>query len=287
MVPLRFVLGVSLLWVLVAPLGARGESPSALEPDAARDEFFSYPLRSGESLNDVARIFRVPAQELATINRITDPNRLQLGQIIRVPNGFARETAELRAERQQLLEQKSRTAQDVQAQSRAAAAIETQLRQLQSEKDFVARELATMVRWRKTATGALVLFFVALAWALKSLLERAKLARKHKSLAAENAALAAAKEKYRQAAGQLELRYQNLYRGKGDPAKITVADGISKLRSVFGEGSAQIEGLLMQIRVEREKQKKLVETEEKATLAWLPHPLRELLDRRRLKYHMP
>ena len=85
MVPLRFVLGVSLLWVLVAPLGARGESPSALEPDAARDEFFSYPLRSGESLNDVARIFRVPAQELATINRITDPNRLQLGQIIRVP----------------------------------------------------------------------------------------------------------------------------------------------------------------------------------------------------------
>ena len=158
---------------------------------------------------------------------------------------------------------------------------------MQSEKDFVARELATMVRWRKTATGALVLFFVALAWALKSLLERAKLARKHNSLVAENAALAAAKEKYRLAAGQLELRYQNLYRGKGDPAKITVADGIAKLRSVFGEGSAQIEGLLMQIRVEREKQKKLVETEEKATLAWLPHPLRELLERRRLKYHMP
>jgi murein DD-endopeptidase MepM/ murein hydrolase activator NlpD len=287
MVLLRFVRGITLLWVLAVPLGARGESPPIAEPDAARDEFFSYPLRSGESLNDVARIFRVPAQELATINRIADPNRLQLGQMIRVPNGFARETADLRAERQQLLEQKSRADQDVQAQSRAAAAIETQLRQAQSEKDFAARELATMVRWRKTATGALALFFVALAWALKSLLERAKLVRKHNSLAAENAALAAAKEKYRQAAGQLELRYQTLYRGKGDPAKITVADGITKLRSVFGEGSAQIEGLLMQIRVEREKQTKLAETEEKGSLSWLPHPLRELLERRRLKYHMP
>jgi murein DD-endopeptidase MepM/ murein hydrolase activator NlpD len=287
MVLLRYVLGVSLLWVLVAPLGARGESPSALEPDAARDEFFSYPLRSGESLNDVARIFRVPAQELATINRITDPNRLQLGQIIRVPNGFARETAELRAERQQLLEQKSRADQDVQAQQHATAAIETQLRQVQSEKDSVAGELATMVRWRKTATGALALFLVALAWALKTLLERAKLARAHTFLEAENTALATAKEKYRQAAAQLELRYQNLYRGKGDPPKITVADGVSKLRAVFGEGSAEIERQLMQIRVEREKQKTLAQTEEKATLAWLPHPLRELLERRRLKYHMP
>jgi hypothetical protein len=287
MVLLRFVLGVSLLWVLVAPLGARGESPSALEPDAARDEFFSYPLRSGESLNDVARIFRVPAQELATINRITDANHLQLGQIIRVPNGFAREAEELRAERQQLLEQKSRADQDVQAQQHAAAAIETQLRQVQSEKNSVAGELATMVRWRKTATGALALFLVALAWALKSLLERAKLARAHTFLEAENTALAAAKEKYRQAAAQLELRYQNLYRGKGDPPKITVADGVSKLRAAFGEGSAEIERQLMQIRVEREKQKTLAETEEKATLAWLPHPLRELLERRRLKYHMP
>jgi len=287
MVPLRFILGATLLLATAVPLGARGESPSALEPAAARDEFFSYPLRSGESLNDVARIFRVPAQELATINRITDPSRLQLGQIIRVPNGFAREAEELRAERQQLLAQKSRADQDVQAQQHAAAAIETQLRESQSEKDSVARELATMARWRKTATGALALFFVALAWALKSLLERAKLARAHSSLEAENAALAAAKEKYRLAAAQLELRYQNLYRGKGDPPKITVADGIAKLRAVFGEGSAEIERQLSRIRVEREQQKKLAETEEKGSLSWLPQPLRELLERRRLKYHTP
>jgi hypothetical protein len=43
----------------------------------------------------------------------------------------------------------------------------------------------------------------------------------------------------------------------------------------------------MQIRVEREKQTKLAETEEKGSLSWLPHPVRELLERRRLKYHMP
>jgi len=283
MVPLRFALGVTLICLVAAVPRVHADAASA---PSGGDEAFFYPLRSGESLNDVARIFRVPAQELAALNRIADPNRMQVGQTLRVPNAFAREVEQLRADREQLTGQKNRADQDAQERARYAASLETQLRQAQSEKDSVARELATMERWRKTATVALALFLVALAWAFKTLLERAKLARKQLSLVAENAALAAAKEKYRQAAAQLELRYQSLYRGKGDPPKVTVADGIAKLRTVFGEGSAAIEDQLALIRSEREKQQKHAEVEEKGR-AWLLHPLRELLGRHRLKYHTP
>ncbi|HUE38019.1 MAG TPA: LysM peptidoglycan-binding domain-containing protein [Candidatus Binatia bacterium] len=286
MVPLRFALGVTLICLLAAVPRVRADAPAYAQAPPGGDEVFFYPLRSGESLNDVARIFRVPAQELAALNRIADPNRLQVGQTLRVPNAFAREVEQLRADREQLTGQKNRAEQDAQERTRYAASLETQLRQAQSEKDSVARELTTMERWRKTAAVALALFLVALAWAFKTLLERAKLARKQLSLVAENAALAAAKEKYRQAAAQLELRYQSLYRGKGDPPKVTVADGIAKLRTAFGEGSATIEDQLALIRSEREKQQNLVEAEEKGR-AWLLHPLRELLGRHRLKYHTP
>jgi murein DD-endopeptidase MepM/ murein hydrolase activator NlpD len=285
MIPLRLALW-ALFWLLVAAPCVRAESPPVAARDGAADAFFFYPLRAGESLGDVAQIFHVPAQELATLNHVTDPNRLQLGQMLRVPNGFAREAAELRSDRQQLVEQKDAADRAVQERDRTTAALETQLRQLQAEKDGVARELATMERWRKTAMGALMSFLVALGWAFKTLLDRTRLVRRHTSLAAENAALREAKEKYRQAAAQLELRYQGLYRGKGEPAKITVADGITKLRYAFGEGSAQIERHLAEIRAEREKHQRLVEAEEKAR-AWVLHPLRELLERHRLKYHTP
>jgi len=285
MTPLRFVLGALLSLLAVVPY-AHGEPPPITPPDGAGETFFAYPLRSGESLNDVARVFRVPAQELAELNHIGDPSRLQLGQLIRVPNVFARETAQLHAERQQLIDQKSAAERAMQERDRAAAAVDTQLRQLQAEKDSIARELATMERWRKTALGSLLLFAIALGWALKTLLDRTQLVRRQTSLVAENAALLAAKEKYRQAASQLEFRYQGLYRGKGEPPKIAIADGVSKLRAIFHDGATQVERHLTAIRAEREKQQQLVEAGEKAR-AWLLHPLRELLDRHRLKYHTP
>ena len=61
---------------------------------ATSEKTFQYTLRAGETLNDVARIFRVPVGDLIELNRIRDPDRLAVGLRVVVPNAFAQEAAE-------------------------------------------------------------------------------------------------------------------------------------------------------------------------------------------------
>ncbi len=82
----------------------------------------------------------------------------------------------------------------------------------------MAAELATLAGWRNIAKVALGVCLLALGWGLKSRVERARLSRRHVVVAAQNAALVVAKERYRQAVAHLELRYQKLYGGLRDPA---------------------------------------------------------------------
>jgi murein DD-endopeptidase MepM/ murein hydrolase activator NlpD len=285
--PLRFALWITGL--VLAALLALGQGPSYAADDASGaypSDSFSYPLRAGESLSDVARIFRVPVDELIERNAIRDPSRLQLGQTLRVPNAFAREIGDLRAERDRLSAQKDEAERESAARQRGAAALETQLRQAEAERDAVSRELAATAHWQKAATMLAVLLVGALLWAVRSRLESTVMARKQEALSTENAALMVAKEKYRQAAAQLELRYQGLYGRRREPLAYAIAEGIERLQRAFTEGTLEIERLLGQIRTQREEQKVVLVSDVKAR-SWLPHPVRELIERYRLKYHTP
>jgi hypothetical protein len=287
---LRFALWAASLCLLTVGSSrpsAYAEPPPRAAATGVEQAYFLYPLRAGESLNDVARVFQVPAEELAALNQIRDPNRLQIGQLLRVPDGFAREAAELRAERERLLGEKQRAERESDARNRTIAGLETQLHQLQAEKNAATAELAANVRWHKTAILVSILLVGALAWGLKSRFDRANLARRQRMLRAENAGLVAAKDKYRQTASQLELRYQNLYGNKSDEqVPYEVAEGIERLGHAFKEGSGELERLLVQLRAERERQRKFLLGEERVR-AWLFHPVRELLERQRVKYHTP
>jgi LysM repeat protein len=281
--PLRFAFWI-ILWLSALP-GLVGSRASAEDlPAAAVDEYFAYPLRAGESLSDVARTFHVSVQDLTSINHLGDVDYLQIGQTIRVPNGFARETAALRAERSRVLEEKRRVERESAEQQRALADLQARQSQLEAERNTLAAELARLGNWRVTAKITLALFLLALTWAFKSRIERARTARKHVAMAAHNAALSAAKERYRQAAAQLELRYQKLYGGRAEPVSGTVRDGMDRIRAAFGEGSAEIERQLARFVGARAAES--VQVEEKGR-AWIPHPVRELLERNRLKYHTP
>jgi LysM repeat protein len=283
--PLRFAFWV-LLWLSILP-GVVG--PRALADDttsAAVDEFFLYPVRAGESLSDVAHVFHVSVQDLLAINHLADVDYLQIGQTIRIPNGFARETAALRADQARVLEEKRRAERESAERQRALLDLQTRQSQLELERNALTAELAAVGGWRVTAKIALALFLLSLAWAFKTRIERARAARRHVVVAAQNVALSAAKERYRQAAAQLELRYQKLYGGPGDPASVTVRDGVERIRAAFGEGSAEIERQLARFEGQRIADHDSAHAEEKGR-AWIPHPLRELLERNRLKYHTP
>jgi LysM repeat protein len=283
--PLRLALGIS-LWLLMLPSMGGGRVLADELPSAAVDEYFLYPVRAGESLSDVAHTFHVSVEDLLAINHLADVDYLQIGQTIRVPNGFARETAVLRAEQARVLEEKRRADRESTERQRALLDLQARQRQLEAERNELAAELATLASWRATARIALGLFLLALAWAFKSRIERARTARRYAVMAAHNAALSAAKERYRQAAAQLELRYQKLYGGLGDSASVAVRDGVERIRAAFGEGSAEIERQLARLGGERIADRDSANGEEKGR-AWIPHPVRELLERNRLKYHTP
>jgi LysM domain-containing protein len=288
--PLRFALWATSLCLLAVvwsrPSAYAEPPPPTAASGAAEEGYFLYPLRAGESLGDVARIFRVRVEEIAALNRIKDPSRLQIAQSLRVPDGFAREAAELRSERERLLAEKRRVDQESDARQQRIAALETQLRKVRAEKEVVDAELAANVQWHKAATVVSILFLGAFAWGLQSRVDRASLARRQRLLNAENAALVAAKDRYRQAVAQLELRYQSLYGKKKESLPNAVAEGIERLGHAFEEGSGELERLLAQLKAERERQGTLLQAEEKVR-AWLFHPVRELLGRQRIKYHAP
>ena len=271
-----------LLWpVGWAAAESHGQPPTA---GPVQEEFLEYRLRPGESLGDVARLFHLSVEELAQINRITDPTRLQVGQPLKVPNVFARQAAQLQGERNRLLAEKAQMARDMEGLRQTLAALEADLHKAEEEKTTLTSQLAATAQWQRGALALIVLLLGIFGWSLKLRTERAKLTRKLTVLMQEHTALTVAKEKYRQAVAQLELRYQKLYHAREEVPAQFVTEGTAILARSFAEGSAQMEQLLASIKTEREKEEQLLQAEQKA-LDRLFHPLRGLLQRHRFKYH--
>src|SRR5262245_38826504 len=254
------------LWALVSmPVGwatvyGQDTSPPS---NPGQEEFFEYRLRPGESLGEVARVFHLPAEELARLNRIADPTRLQAGQTLKVPNVFARQIAQIQAERDRLAAEKNQLAATVAEQQRKSALLETQLNTAREEKIALSRELTTILQWKQGLLVLAVAFLGALVWALKLRGERARLTRHLTALTQENTALSNAKDKYRQAAAQLELRYQKLVSKRNPVAPSFVQEGVSSLARVFSEGATHLEQLLIRITTEREREEQILRTEQK------------------------
>lgn len=275
------------LWALVSlPVGwatvyGQNTPPAS---DQVQEEFFEYRLRPGESLGEVARVFHLPAEELARLNRIADPTRLQAGQLLKVPNVFARQIAQIQAERDRLATEKNQLAATLAEQQRKSAVLETQLNTVGEEKIALSRELTTILQWKQGLLALAVAFLGVLVWGLKLRGERARLARHLTALTQENTALNTAKDKYRQAVAQVEFRYQKLVSNRTPVSPPFVQEGVNSLARVFSEGAAHLEQLLTHITTEREREEQILRTEQKVFAAVF-HPLRGLRQRNGLKYH--
>jgi hypothetical protein len=274
---------VGLLFFLAGFPTAYGQSISPA-PGQPQEEFLEYRLRQGESLGDVAQLFRIPVTELARLNRITDPTRLQVEQALKIPNVFARQVAELRRERTQLLAEKEQVAQQLREGQQVLATKEQVLQKTKTDKDFLARQLATVGHWRLGAQVLSLALFVTLMWGLFINKDRARHSRQIATLKQENTALDLAKEKYRLAVTQLEFRYQKLYSGRSEKPSHLALEGATLLTQTFTMGCGQLEQLLANIKSEREKEEQLLQAEQKI-LDLVRHPFRELHQRYRLKYH--
>src|SRR5262249_7865480 len=155
-------------------------------------------------------VFRLPVGELAQLNRIADPTRLQAGQLLKVPNAFARQVARAQAERNRFAAEKDQVEGALREQQRKVAALAAELGAAREEKTALTGEVATPLQWKQGALALAVLFLGVLVWGLKLRAECARLSRQLTALTQETAALHTAKDKYRQAVAQLEFRYQKL-----------------------------------------------------------------------------
>src|ERR1041385_7056313 len=161
------------------------------------EQFFSYPLRAGESLSGVSRVFGVPVDKLIELNQILEPGQLQLGHTLKVPNSeanaFAREAGALRSERDRLLEEKREAEGQSAERQQAMAKMESRLHQLEAEKAALGREVTTKASWENAAKLLSFVLLAVFCWALKARTDRVIVKRKLSMLAAENAVLAAAR----------------------------------------------------------------------------------------------
>lgn len=65
------------LWLALAPV------VQAAAPDQG-----AYVVQAGDTVLKIARRFRVPASTLITLNRLANPNRIRVGQVLRIPAGL-------------------------------------------------------------------------------------------------------------------------------------------------------------------------------------------------------
>jgi murein DD-endopeptidase MepM/ murein hydrolase activator NlpD len=258
----------------------QNSSPTPGQPQA---EFLEYRLRQGEALGDVARLFRIPVAELAQLNDISDPTRLQVGQALKIPNIFVRQVTELQGERTRLLAEKVQLAQQLREEQHSLTTKEHVLRRTEASNGALAQELAAVGQWRLGAQVLSIVLLGVFAWGLLVNKDRAGRGRQIATLMQENTALEVAKEKYRLAAAQLEFRYQKLYSGRSEKPSQLATEGATFLTQTFETGCAQLEQYLSAIKTEREKEEQLLQLEQRI-FDLLRHPFRELHQRYRLRY---
>jgi LysM repeat protein len=238
------------------------------------EETLEYRIHKGESLADIARVFHLAPDELAQVNGITDPTRLQIEQPLKIPNVFARQAAQLREERDGLAAEKEQLVRQVAAQEQLLAAKEQQLQHQEAEKATVVRELARAGYWQGGVYLLTALFLGALGWGVWLQSERDRQTRRLSTLAQENAALGVAREHYRQAVAHLELRYQKLTHSPG-VSDTVVTEGRALLSRTFTEGCIRLEAMLTMLQAERDKGEHRRPTEQQRIAALL----RRLLNR--------
>src|SRR2546422_9743946 len=125
--PLPSLIVGAFAWaLLLLPVGwaaaeSQGQPPTTGQ---VQEEFLEYRLRPGESLGDVARLFHLSVEELAQINRITDPTRLQAGQPLKGPNEFAQQAAQPQRERNRPLAEKEQMNREIEGLRRHTGALE-------------------------------------------------------------------------------------------------------------------------------------------------------------------
>jgi len=227
------VIAASLVVGLAGLVGVvAAHAQEAVDPDAP----ILYELRSGEDPSRVARMFRVPLDELLARNEIADPSRLRVGTVLEIPDPRASIVRALRRDRHQLRAQVASLTTASSEQRERAQRLASELDDARTERDDFESRLGF---YRVARVFAAVVLCVALGLAVALFLAVARArdeARRRIATLKQVDALRGAVDRYRNLAAQLELKYHNLYR---QPAAAPSAS--EALRTAYDEERASLE----------------------------------------------
>src|SRR5690606_13706038 len=179
--------------------------PTALAVEPTED-VLQYELRPGDDPSRVARMFRIPVEELLARNGIRDASRLRVGTVLTIPDPRATVVRELRAEQAQLTKTVDELRATLDEQRARIASLEGELERAIAHREALEGQL-TMYRVTKLVAGIALLLCLALAGALVLVLARMRDEQRRRLMTVKHTeALRAAVERYRNLGAQLELK---------------------------------------------------------------------------------
>lgn len=208
----------------------------AADPDAP----IRYVLRAGEDPSRVARMFNVPLEELLARNGIRDASRLAVGTVLEIPDPRATRVQELRAELDDLRARVATLTAEAAASRERADGLAAELATVRGEREALESRLTLYEALR---VFALVMLGVAVLLALALLVVVSRMrdeARRRIATFKHTEALRSAVERYRGLAGQLELKYHNLYRQTPADGEAIAAE-TKALRETYDAERADLE----------------------------------------------
>jgi DNA repair exonuclease SbcCD ATPase subunit len=206
-------------------------------------------------------MFHVGLDELLAQNHISDPRRLTVGTILKIPDPRESLVKQLIAEKQGLETQLASVQANITASKTQADQLQSELADQREINEEFRSEQALYHTWRIAvfiAGGAAVVLTLGLllAWG------KARDAERHAQvLEREAEVMRAAVDKYRQLGAQFELKYQNLFHQVGLPApaqaraqalRAAYDDDRARLDAIVTEAERQIKGALAALSPKRQ-----------------------------------
>jgi hypothetical protein len=238
---------LALLLTLLVPVATRAEMPgrgraAAVGVPPGANDYIEYQLRPGEDPSKVARMFHVTIEELLALNHISDPRRLGVGALLRIPDPRASMLAQLRQEKD-ALEQQAATGQTrLNAQQQTIDDLESQATRLRRANKALQHNELLYKLWQ---AAVLVGVAMALILGLSLVAVRARMHVQDKRLTLANKQLEVLRiaiDKYRKLGGQFELRYQSLFHHVAPPGN--VPPKAQTLRRVYEDDCTRLDAIV-------------------------------------------
>jgi len=255
---------LALLLTLLVPVATRAEMPGrgravavGVPPEA--NDYIEYQLRPGEDPSKVARMFHVTIEELLALNHISDPRRLGVGALLRIPDPRASMLAQLRQEKDALEQQSAAGQTQLNVQEQTIRDLESQATRLRRANEALQHNEFLYKLWQ---AAVLVSVAVALILGFSLVAVRARMHVQDKRLTLANKQLELLRiaiDKYRKLGGQFELRCQSLFHQVAPPGNVqpkaqtlrcAYEDDCTRLDAIVAEAEREITKVLGSVQPE-------------------------------------